>query len=209
MDQNINCRVVHLESRPDRGRYFPDEMAKMFLEYEVFFAVNPPGITDPCIASSCSHIDALRGISGNLLVCEDDVTFIIQCRDIFNKSFSQLPEDWDMLYLGGNIHEPAERYSDNLFRITKGVHCNHAILYSEKARGRILSTYDVWTNEIKAYDHWLYLEGQGVMNCFICSPVIAYQRPGYSYDGSYQDYYITMRSNEIKYMDDRSILPGE
>lgn len=196
----MTCRVVHLASRSDRGRLFPDEMKKMYLDYEVFFAVNPPGIDDPLIASSCTHVDALRGVSGELLVCEDDVTFLNQGRELFNIAYSQLPEDWDMLYLGGNIHEPAVRFSDNLFRITKGVHCNHAILYSEKARSKILSTYDVWTNEIKAYDHWLYMTGQSIMNCFICSPIIAYQGPGFSYNGVYRDYYIDMRSNEIKFM---------
>jgi len=196
----MRCRVVHLASRPDRGLYFPGEMEKMFLDYEVFFAIDPPGMTDPAMCSSCTHIDALRGVNGELLVCEDDVTFLSQGREIFNKAYEQLPEDWDMLYLGGNIHEPAERFSDNLFKITKGVHCNHAILYSEKARGFILQNYDLWTNEIKAYDHWLYLIGQSQMNCYVCSPMIAYQRPGFSFNGTYQDYYIEMRSNEVKCM---------
>lgn len=200
MDQNLKVRVVHLASRPDRMMFFPDEMKKMYLDFEIFWATNPPGIDDPCMASSCTHVDALRNISGLLLVCEDDVIFLNQGRELFNKAFSQLPDDWDMLYLGGNIHEPAERYSENLFKITKGVHCNHAILYAEKARSFILQNYDLWTNEIKAFDHWLYMTGQSMMNCFICSPVIAYQRPGYSYNGTWQDYYINMRSNEIKYM---------
>ena len=196
----MKTRVVHLASRPDRMYWIPGEMAKMVVDYDVFYAVNPLGVDDRQIASSCTHVDALRGINGRLLVCEDDVTFLDQCRDIFNKAYSQLPEDWDMLYLGGNIHEPAERFSDNLFKITKGVHCNHAILYSEKARSLILSTYDVWTNEIKHYDHWLYMVGQGLMNCFICCPIIAYQRPGYSYNGIWGDYYTQMRSNELKYL---------
>lgn len=176
------------------------EMEKMYLDFEIFYAVNPPGVTDPAIASSCTHVDALRGVNGMLLVCEDDVCFLNQSREVFNKAFAQLSENWDMLYLGGNIHEPAERFSDNLFRVKKGVHCNHAILYSEKARNTILSTYDVWTNEIKFFDHWLYLVGQDMMNCFICSPMIAYQKPGYSFDGTWQDYYIDMHSRELKFM---------
>jgi hypothetical protein len=200
MDQGMKIRVVHLASRPDRGIFFPEEMQRMFFDYSVFFAVNPPGMDDPLMASSCTHVDALRGISGELLVCEDDVCFLKQGRELFNKAYDQLPEDWDMLYLGGNIHEPAEPFSENLYRIHKGVHCNHAILYSEKARSTILSTYDLWTNDIKAYDHWLYMVGQGIMNCFIMSPIIAYQRPGYSCNGKWQDYYIDMRSNEIKYL---------
>ena len=194
------CKVVHLASRPDRAMYFPAEMQKMYFDYEVYFAVDPPGITDPAVCSSCSHVDALRGAAGELLVCEDDVTFLEQGRELFNNAYSQLPEDWDMLYLGYNIHEPAERFSDNLFRVTNGVHCNHAILYSQKAREYILSTYNVWESDYQAYDHWLYLVGQSQMNCFVCSPMIAYQRPGYSCSGVWSDYYIEMRSRELKYV---------
>lgn len=196
----MRCRVVHLESRHDRGRGFMEEMQKMYLDYEVFFAIDPPGLTDPALCSSCSHVDALRNCEGELLVCEDDVIFLEQGREIFNKAYDQLPDDWDMLYLGGNIHEPAERYSDNLFRVKKAVHCNHAILYSAKGRGYVLSHYNVWESEYKAYDHWLYMLGQSQMNCFICSPMIAYQRPGYSFNGNWSDYYIEMRSNEIRFL---------
>jgi len=196
----MTCRVVHLDSHPERMMGLQKEMDKMFIDYEIFYAVNPPGITDPRIASSCTHVDALRGVAGELLVCEDDVCFLNQSREIFNAAYEQLPEDWDMLYLGGRIHEPAERFSDNLFRVRIGVHCNHAILYSEKARGMILSLYSVWENEHKSFDHWLYLVGQGMMECYMCSPVIAYQRPGYSYDGTWGDYYIDMRSDEIRFM---------
>jgi len=196
----MKCRVVHLASRPDRGMYFPTDMKGMFLDYEVYFAVDPPGIEDPSICSSCSHIDALRGVDGELLVCEDDVVFLEQGRELFNKAYEQLPEGWDMLYLGGNIHEPQQRFSDNLFKINFGVHCNQAILYSQKARDYILSHYSVWENEYKAYDHWLYMVGQKEMQCFICSPIIAYQRPGYSCSGKWMDYYIEMRSNEIRHL---------
>ncbi len=200
MDTSIKCKIVHQVSRPDRMMKIPEEMAKMFLEYDIYHAVDPPGLTNRAMCCSCSHIDALRGETGLLLVCEDDVTFLDQCREVFNRAFEQLPEDWDMLYLGGNIHEPAERYSENLFRIKMGVHCNHAILYSEKARSTILSTYNVWESGYEAYDHWLYMVGQGMMNCFMCSPMIAYQRPGYSCFGIWTDYYVEMRSRELKHM---------
>ncbi len=194
----MNIRVVHLADRTDRAELFPVEMERMGFNYEIFYAEDPPGITDQAVASSCTHVHALRDIGGELLVCEDDVCFLHQGRELFDRAYKQLPEGWDMLYLGGNIHEPAERYSENLFCITKGVHCNHAILYSQKARDYILSNYEVTSNEIKAFDHWLYMFGQAQMNCFIMSPMIAFQHPGISYNGVYQDYYIQMRSNEVK-----------
>lgn len=192
-------RVVNLDERKDRLTTVAEEIEKLGVQWERYRAYNPVGIKGHWHGSSWSHIDVLRNAEGLLLVCEDDVTFLQQARDVFDKAFDQLPADWDMLYLGGNVKRPAERYSENLFRIKEGVHCNHAILYSQKARELILRTYDVMSD--KLYDNWLYHTGQSMMKCFICYPVVAYQKPGFSdVRDEYMDYYIEMRSNEIRHL---------
>jgi hypothetical protein len=195
------CKVIGLERRTDRLAFIPDEMKKIGLEWEFYPAVDPPGESDLMRTTSYSFTEILKDIKGQLLVCESDVVFVYQAKEIFDKAVAQLPPDWDLLYLGGNIHEPAERYSDNLFKIRKGVHCNQAILYSETGRDKVISNYYWKTNEITPYDQWLYLIGQGIMNCFICAPMIAYQRASYS-DSSkcFVDYFIEMRSHEIQFM---------
>jgi hypothetical protein len=143
----------------------------------------------------------MKGIEGDLLVCETDVTFLYQSRYVFDNAYAQLPDDWDLLYLGGNIHEPAERYSLNLFKVNRGVHCNHAILYSEKGRNKIFETYNWLTDEITPFDQWLYHVGQRILNCYVCSPMIAFQRASWSDAGKcFVDYFVEMRSNEIKNM---------
>lgn len=182
-------------------QFIPEEMAKMGWDYERFVAADPYPGAGPYIGSSYSHTEVLRGVSGTLLVCEDDVIFIDGAKEIYDKAFAQLPEDWDLFYLGGNVKKPAQRYSENLFRITYGVHCTHAIIYSEKAREFILNNFnalaDDHTGEITFFDHWLYCNGLGKMNCYICYPIIAYQRPCYSNARSiYIDYYDEMKQNE-------------
>jgi hypothetical protein len=197
----MTARVVHLENRPDRLSGLNEEMAKIGLEYEIFLAVNPPDCLSSATGSVHSHLEALKGISGNLFTFEDDVCFIDQAREIFDLAYAELPSDWDMVYLGGNPKVPQIRYSKHLFKSEGGIHTNHAILYSEKAREFILKEYDYRTNEIGIYDHWLFMVGQKQMNCFIISPMIAWQKPGFSNcRGDYQDYYLHMRSNEIRHM---------
>jgi hypothetical protein len=170
-------------------------------EYERFAAVDPYPDAGAWIGSSYSHTEVLRNVSGLLLVCEDDVMFIDGAKEIFDKAFVQLPEDWDMFYLGGNVKKPAKRYSENLFRITYGVHCTHAIMYSEKGRKFNLDNFNALSDEKSIesvfYDHWLYCQGLGKMNCYICYPIIAYQRSNYSNARQgYMDYFGEMKENE-------------
>ena len=197
----MRVKIVNQPHRTDRLESLPEEMAKLGFEYEIFPALNPPGIVPGATGSVYSHIEVLRDVEGNLLVCEDDVCFVDQAKEIFELAFNELPQDWDMLYLGGNPKIPQIRYSEHLFKLQGGVHTNHAILYSEKARNYVLNNYDFRTNEIGIYDHWLFMVGQKEMNCFIISPMIAWQKPGYSdCRRSYQDYYLHMRSNEIRHL---------
>jgi hypothetical protein len=197
----MKCRIIGLESRKDRNDLIPAEMAKLGIDWEWFFVEPFKEGDDMMRIASKGFIDVLKGVEGGLLVCESDVTFVDQAKEIFRKAYKQLPSYWDLLYLGGNIHEPAERWSTYLNKIKKGVHCNHAILYSEKGRERMLKLYDPLTDENPRIDDWLYHVGQNKMSCFICSPIIAYQRPSYS-DTSKKmvDYYIEMRSHEIEFM---------
>lgn len=195
-------RVVHRMERTDRLVSLEEEMFKLVDEYEIFPAENPTGMSS-AMGSVHSHIEVLKGVEGNLLICEDDVCFLDEnlTKSIFEKAFTELPEDWDMLYLGGNPKIPQIRYSDHLFRSEGGIHTNHAILYTQKAREFILNTFDYRTNEIATYDHWLFMIGQKLMNVFIISPMIAWQKPGFSdCRGSYQDYYLHIRSNEIRHL---------
>jgi len=199
--EDIKCRVLNLDAYADRMTHIPAEMEKMGIKWERFRAIDPPEQpASAYIGSTYSHQEILRGAEGALLVCEDDVIFTDGAREVFDKAFSQLPEDWDMFYLGGNVKMPAERYSENLFRIKGGVHCNHAIFYSEKARDFILTNYNQFT-DIGYYDHWLYVTGLGLMNCYICYPVIAYQMPCFSNArGAMMDYYGEMKENEKKHL---------
>jgi len=194
--ESFKTRIINLDSRKDRWEKIPSEMAKMRIsDYERFQAI-PGGSW----ASVSSHAEALKGVEGYLLLCEDDVVFLHQARDIFEKALTQI-EGFDMIYLGGNIKAPVFRCTENLFHLKGGTHTTHAIMYSEECRNKILDIYNYQTNKISVYDHWLHCVGQEMFDTYMISPMVAYQSPGLSdCRGDYQDYFIDMRSNELYYM---------
>jgi len=185
----IKARVINIDS--EKLDHVSLEMKKIGFDWERVAGCTPTVEYSKKFAISYSHLFALYGVKGNLLICEDDVTFIDNARELFDEAFSQLPDDWDMFYLGGNVKRLARPYSKNLFRISYGVHCTHAVLYTERARDLILNSYDIYESYTKDYDHWLFCEGQGLMKCYICYPVIAYQG---------DDYYDDMKENELKHL---------
>jgi len=193
------ARVINFDKDSIRMKFIPAEMKKMKLKWDRFQAIDPPGCLTSAEGSQFSCIDAFKGTRGLLFVFEDDVCFIDQAREIFDLAAKELPDDFDTLHLGGTVCIKQERYSDHLYKLKGGVHSTHAILYSEKARDFIVKNYNYKTHEIGIYDHWLFMEGQRLMNSYIVSPMIAFQSPGYSnVQGGYVDYYLSMRGNEIK-----------
>lgn len=110
------------------------------------------------------------------LFFEDDV--VLRSFDHLAAAIGELPKDWDMLYLGANVHEEKpQRYSKHLFRI-KSAWTSHAIAYSKKMIEFIVMNYPVL--DFQMYDAWLNDHVLKNKQCFIVSPTIAWQRSGYS-----------------------------
>jgi len=121
-----------------------------------------------------SHIEAIGKIKGNGLILEDDIKF--KNLDTLEQAIKELPEDWDLFYLGANIRaERLKRYSTNLFHL-ENAWTTHAIAYSEKGAKWILENFH---EDDVIYDEFLRIN-QEKLKCFIISPLIAFQRAGYS-----------------------------
>lgn len=128
-------------------------------------------------------LNFLRDSNNETLICfEDDVVFKGTAIDIdLEFAIAELPDDWDIFYLGCNLfaqdwekHPPVKR-SQNLSRIYHAW-TTHAIAYSRKAVEWIVDNYDV----TKMYDAWLSENTLGTLNMFVMRPMIARQRPGFS-----------------------------
>lgn len=125
-------------------------------------------------------LDFYHSDAETLLHLEDDVAF----RDSghLEAALNELPEDWDILYLGANLvlwnnGEPnPERHSDHLFRV-KCAWTTHAIAYRKKCIHQVLAQQPGFSE--KMFDNYL----SGVLpelNAFCVAPMVAWQRPRYS-----------------------------
>jgi GR25 family glycosyltransferase involved in LPS biosynthesis len=175
----LDIIVINLDFRQDRWSETVSELEKAGItDYQRFSAIVSHSGERGCALSH--HAVLKQDFNHSILIFEDDIHLSDNWSDIFLKAIKQLPSDFDILYLGANVKTPAIKYSENLYMITGGVHCTHAMLYSAKGRRKMIELWDPDNKEFNQIDHWLFMRGQALLNCFVCSPLIAWQRPSYS-----------------------------
>jgi hypothetical protein len=119
-------------------------------------------------------IDFLESGNEKLLFLEEDVEFVSLGH--LEKALSELPADWDICYLGGNISEEnfrkPEKYSPHLCRV---FNCwtTHAVGYSRKVVEDILQLQPGFSERM--YDNYLSDRLQE-FQAFIVNPMVAVQR---------------------------------
>jgi len=171
-DQIYCLNVPH---RTDRWKQASDEFIRVGIKPEKFSAVPASG---PHQSFNASQQAMLRKFfesgKGTCLILEDDVVF--QNIGDLGNALSELPENWEILYLGANIREERPvKYSGHLFHL-KNAWTTHAIAYTRAAAEKIIAEFP---NEHYMYDNWL---GDNLrrFNAFITAPMMAVQRPGRS-----------------------------
>jgi GR25 family glycosyltransferase involved in LPS biosynthesis len=172
---NLKAWVINLDERPDRMELFKEN--KFPFEVERFSAIK----ADPgWIGCTQSHLAILNKSEVPLIIFEDDFVFIESWNKV-EKVMSQLPEDWDALYLGATLMKYTERYSENLFRIKEGL-CAYAIIFNSKRLvNYIISNFDSYETIMrKTIDVFYAYDVQQKFNCFVVHPLIGTQRAGYS-----------------------------
>lgn len=181
MNWSFVQRRICLTNDPAEWQIAQVEFDRVGLEVEKFQAVKEIG---PHQSFSHSErnilLDFLHSDAETLLHLEDDVVF----RDLSHlpQAIEELPEDWDVLYLGANLilwgnGEPnPERYSEHLFRV-KCAWTTHAIGYNKKCVRRILEGQPSF--DAQMFDNWLSTR-LPELNAFCVAPMVAYQRPRFS-----------------------------
>lgn len=181
MNWSFFQRRTCLTNDPAEWQIAQAEFNRVGLEVEKFQAVKEIG---PHQSFSHSEreilLDFLHSDAETLLHLEDDCVF----RDLslLPAALLQLPEDWDIVYLGANLvlwnnGEPwPERYAQDLFRV-KCAWTTHAIGYNKKCVRSILEKQPEFS--VQMYDQ--YLSGSlPELNAFVVAPMVAYQRPRFS-----------------------------
>lgn len=112
----------------------------------------------------------------NILVFEDDIEILEEdIYDFVEMVMEQVPEGFDLLYLGCNLLIPPVKLSKNILQV-RAAYSSHAVLYSSKGIDLILR---LW-KEDKPYDEFLLKEIQPYGNCFCFYPMICSQKIGES-----------------------------
>ena len=161
--------VINLDRRPDRWVTVSKHLAEQGIAVTRFPAIDGgwKGCRDSHLAvmEKCKDKDVF-------MILEDDVLFV-QPTGIINIADTQLPEDWDCLYLGASPKEPQERYSENLYRI-KNSHVTHAIIWNNRPDGAV--DYILRHRaEIEKIDDYFVKEIQPIFNCFLTRPLVCIQ----------------------------------
>lgn len=120
---------------------------------------------------------ALEGES-ELLLLEDDVLFINEATyEKLLEYKAELPNDWDLLYLGANLKSAIMKFNGHLYRL-RDAWTSHAILYSDKGAKWCFENFN--HEEGIIYDEWLRTVAQEQLQCFITYPMMAIQADGMS-----------------------------
>lgn len=169
---------INLDKRTDRWQQCQEEFYNWGLNAERFPALTGNNGMHGLHLSNQAVFKQHAG--KHLLVLEDDVVFnrpITALQD----AYGDLPNDWDMLYLGGNPDRPQYRHSAWLYQ-ANGILTTHAILYSAKMTTWLANNMQVpnVVDRQNTIDVWFAKEIQPKFNCFIVYPQIAGQRFGYS-----------------------------
>lgn len=118
------------------------------------------------------------------LFFEDDVMFHENAHELLEKSIDSLPEDWDILYMGGHPTGPifnpqAAKFSETLAKVGKFSFAD-SYAFNE---GRAIQFFDSWCNGITKNDAMYdFILGQFSKNnnAFCTYPLLCNQRPNIS-----------------------------
>ena len=184
--------LINLDRRPDRLAEFEEQAQRVGLTYERYSAFDAEGKTDQygrplrgIVACTQSHyrvIDkALNDGVERLFVFEDDANFVDNFNEEFEKTWAQMPNDWELFYGGLWLHN----FSKHSERLVKPSYSYSAHAYgidrkAMEAVHRHLQGKQVIDLELSILN--------GRMKAYCAKPALVYQRPSYSdLDKQYRD----------------------
>jgi hypothetical protein len=176
--------VINLDRRPDRLAEFDEQAKSVGLTYERHSAFDVEGMTDKhgrpirgIIGCTRSHFDVLDKAMNDgvqrLFVFEDDANFVEDYNEKFEKTWAEVPEDWDIFYGGLWLHQ-SRPFSERLV-VPIDSYSAHAYGIDLKAMETIhrhLQGKDIIDIELSVLNSRL--------QAFCAKPALVYQRPSYS-----------------------------
>ena len=210
---------INLDRRPDKYELCLPEFKKLNLEVNRVSGVDGRTVTTPsprwapgCYGLVLTNIkiltEAIENKFDSILILEDDVMFHENFYEIFNERIKFLPDDWDILYLGGNnifrsgtftlvtgdknFVPTQNNYRSLNYELAKTTltFTTHAVGINSKYFDKLMER--IGTNSTEPIDN-IYVTGQqdGTCNAYTFLPSLALQRPNFSdIDERFADYNI-------------------
>jgi GR25 family glycosyltransferase involved in LPS biosynthesis len=184
---NIYC--VNLERRSDRRTEAFQEFKKFNLDFEFFTGVDghelnvkstiKPGHVG-CVMSHLNLYRYLKNVEGSIfMITEDDVVFSPDFIEIFLNEIQSVPQDWNLLYFGGNHNGIApQMVSQKIHRLQK-TYTTHCYLVKKSALDCLIEEFDtpnIFNSEVDVHLSKI----QTKLPCYGFIPPIAWQRDGFS-----------------------------
>jgi len=170
---NVECIVINLKIRPDKKDYIEKQLKSRNIKSTFFTAEKHHDPKRGCLESHLSVIkEAIKNKVKYLLILEDDCKFISGL-----SSMEEVPKDWDMIYLGGTVHRVLDKQYKGYAKVQCWTTHSYIInLQNEKLVQEILKAEN-YEGEIDRY----YLEKiHPNFNAYMCDPMIAIQKEGFS-----------------------------
>ncbi len=187
--------LINLKSRTDKLKLSIGELNKYNIKFEVFCAVegnpgvqlNSPFLLNRPGAVGCalSHIEIIKLAKKqnlkNVLIFEDDIELTQDFSVKFDSFIRQLPDNWDMFYLGGSGHTAPNStvisYISKNIAKTTGTYTTSSYAVKESLFDIIIEGA---SKMVEPIDNYYKYRIQPNYNCYVTRPNLIWQKPGKS-----------------------------
>lgn len=144
---------INRDSRKDRLDNITKRIAEVGLKASRFKAIEGQE-EDPAKAAMIGCFNSHKSIWekikeskwDNVLILEDDALFASNFNAVLDCALSELPEDYDLLYLGASPDNGQWRHNDNTFEVVRPADhqwCTHAYMVNKKVVEKLLDKASV------------------------------------------------------------------
>lgn len=180
---------INLDSRPDRWKQAQEEFTKHSIDVERISGIDgskmnldfPPEIKEGAVGCALSQFFAIKYAKqlalNKFLLLEDDIQFTENVNELFSEYISEVPFDWDMLYLGGQHF-----HGMNLQQVSEHVYkCEytlaaHSVAFNSTVFDRFIDKLIDITKPCDIH----YAESHKEINAYVIIPHLTWQRESYS-----------------------------
>ena len=184
---DIYC--INLDDRKDRWDHAKQQFQINDLSVERVSGIKgsnmnlefPPEIKEGAVGCALSQLFALKLAKQNklnsFLLFEDDVEFDENINKKFNEVYHEIPDDWDMIYLGGQHF-----HGMNLQKITENIYkceytlCAHSVIFKHTVFDRFIDKLVDITKPCDVH----YAEAHKEINAYVIIPHLTWQKNSYS-----------------------------